>query len=853
MKFKTIVTTFILFIFSTTLFCQSIDNKMLWKVGIAKKIITPKTSVWLAGYGWKREPIGVIHDIWVKALAFEDQKGYRGVIVTSDLMGIPKKMYENIYQKVNKKLGIDRSQFMLTFSHNHSAPRLHENLVDYYPVDTTQVKIVKKYTEELEKKIFDTVVQAFENLIPATLSVGEGNVDFAVNRRNNVESEVPKLRDAGIPLKGPVDHSVPIMVVHNNNNELIAILFGYACHPTTLRFEEYCGDYPGYAQIELEKNHPGVTSLFFTGAGGDQNPIPRRKVSLCEQYGYRLAEAVEKVLTRQLKPIPSELRTAFNFVDIDYQKNPTREELEEIIKNSNDEDMTMRIHARWARRMLKKMDAGEKFATSYPYPVQVWKLGGTLTWIALGGEAVVDYSLRFKNEFGKKNTWVFGYVNTIVAYIPSERVYKEGGYEGGAFIYEYGHPAERWAGDIEERIVKTVHKLVNKVESNPIDLLGFKTKLEVILQHDEDDYIWFHPRPAAIPGSKKGSNPTVIITLQKHLTADDYYSGLNVMKTDNMGKSWIGPIAPPELDWIKESEQTTLSVNDVTPGWHANTKKLLAIGAQIRYNSEGIYNFDKKTYTAYAVYDTEKETWTKWKTLKIPPFEEYNSCRSACSQWIVKDDGTLLVPFYIYKNANDPSSIMVIQCSFDGEKMEYLRHGNILSYNIERGLAEPSLVKYKDKYYLTIRNDLKGYVSKSSDGLNFQPIKEWKFDDGLELGSYNTQQHWLTHSDGLFLVYTRRGANNDHINRHRAPLFIAQVDPDELCVIRKTERILIPEHGAPMGNFGASAISENESWVTVSEFMWPRWNEQARKLGAAGKTFVARVIWDKPNKLMQNK
>lgn len=846
------ITTILALLLFVTFFglisCQTGDKEMTWKVGIAKEIITPEKPVWLAGYGWKREPTGTIHDIWVKALALEDSKGYRSVIVTSDLMGIPKYMYENIYRKVNERFHLDRSQFMLTYSHNHSAPRLNENLVDYYPVDSNQVKIVKEYSDELEVKIIKTVVQAFSNLAPAMLSAGEGNADFAVNRRNNVESDVPKLRKAGIPLEGPVDHSVPIMVIHDTNNKLIAVLFGYACHPTTLRFEEYCGDYPGYAQIELEKNHSGMTALFFTGAGGDQNPLPRKKVSLCEQYGSRLAKAVEKALKGTLKPIPSELRTAFNFVDLDYLENPTRNELKNISQKINDEDMLVRIHARWAGRMLEKLDASEKFKASYPYPIQVWNLGGgMLNWIALGGEAVVDYSLRFKKEFGP-NTWVFGYANVIVAYIPSARVYEEGGYEGGAFLYEYGHPAERWAEDVEERVAKTVHKLVRKIETEPIELLGFKTKVEVVLQHDEDDYIWFHPRPAAIPGNEQGSNPTVIITLQKHLSADDHYSGLKVMRTDDMGKSWIGPIAPPEIDWVKESEQTILSVIDVTPAWHAPTQKLLAIGSQIRYNSEGHYNFNKKTYTAYAVYNPEKEMWSKWKTLKIPPFEKYNSCRNACSQWLVESDGTLLVPFYILENEKDPSSIMVARCTFDGEKMKYAQFGNTLSLNVERGLAEPSLVKYDDKYYLTIRNDLKGYVSKSDDGLNFESIKEWKFDDGMELGSYNTQQHWLVHSDGLFLVYTRKGANNDHVERHRAPLFIAQVDPDELCVIRKTERILIPEHGVPLGNFGAATITENESWVTASEFMWPDWNENGRKLGAKGKTFVARVIWDKPNR-----
>jgi len=102
------------------------------------------------------------------------------------------------------------------------------------------------------------------------------------------------------------------------------------------------------------------------------------------------------------------------------------------------------------------------FPTSYPYPVQAWMIGKELLFIGIGGEAVVDYSLRFKREFGHI-TWVCGYANDMAAYIPSRRVWEEGGYEGGPHLDEYGRPAWRWAGDVEERIAGTVGRVVNTV------------------------------------------------------------------------------------------------------------------------------------------------------------------------------------------------------------------------------------------------------------------------------------------------------------------------------------------------------------------------------------------------------
>ena len=443
---------------------MAMSEELPWKAGTAKTIVTPEKQVWLAGYGYIREPKGILHDIWVKALALEDRNGQRSVVVTSDLMGIPRYMYESISKKLMKRFHLERSQILLTFSHNHCAPRLHEDLVDYYPKDSVQIELVREYSDKLEEKIIETVAQSFLDLSPARLSIGEGTASFAVNRRNNEESDVADLVAAGTPLNGPVDHSVPVMAIHKAGDQLVAILFGYACHPTTLSFEKWCGDYPGFAQIALEKNHPGAMALFFTGGGGDQNPLPRREVLLCEQYGNRLSEAVEKALQHQLKPVPSELHTAFEFVDLDYLDLPTRKELEDALdEQEEDKSARARIHASWAGRMLDKLNAGEQFSSSYSYPVQVWKLGGLMHWISLGGEAVVDYSLRFKKEFGP-NTWVCGYANVLVAYIPSLRVYNEGGYEGGAFLYEYGLPANRWAGDVEERVADAVHRLVRKVQ-----------------------------------------------------------------------------------------------------------------------------------------------------------------------------------------------------------------------------------------------------------------------------------------------------------------------------------------------------------------------------------------------------
>lgn len=427
-----------------------------WQAGIAKAVITPDKDVWLAGYGSKRSPDGKLHDLWVKALALEDAAGHRVVLITSDFQGVPKNMSDPVFDRLQKKLGLERHQLLFTFSHNHCGPRLGDDLVDYYPLDAEQVKLVNDYTEQMITRVVDVVGDAIGKLAPATLQMGEGHTTFAVNRRNNREADVADLLAKGTPLVGPVDHAVPVLTVTRPDGKLDAILFGYACHPTTLNFMTWCGDYPGFAQLELEERHPGTTAMFVNTCGGDQNPLPRRKVELCQRYGHMLATAVEEALQQPLKPITPAVRTAFEYIELPYLKVVNRDELTAALQDPNT------IRARWAARMLKKLEDGDQFSPSYPYPVHAWQLGNEMLVIGMGAETVVDYALRFKGEYGS-GTWVCGYADDMIAYIPSRRVWEEGGYEGGSNLFEYGRPAFRWAGDIEDRVAASVKKLVKQV------------------------------------------------------------------------------------------------------------------------------------------------------------------------------------------------------------------------------------------------------------------------------------------------------------------------------------------------------------------------------------------------------
>lgn len=430
-----------------------------WRAGTAKAVITPQQPLWMAGYGGRTRPAeGKYHDLYIRVLVLEDARGHRGAILSSDTLGIPQPIYETVVARLRAAHGLDRSQIMLNASHTHCGPVLTHALYDVYPLDDSQRKLIEDYSTHFIDTIVGAFDQALRSLEPVRVSRGLGVATFAVNRRTNREADVPALREQD-RLMGPVDHSVPVLAVHRADGSLCAVLFAYACHNTVMDFYQWFGDYAGCAQFALEARHPGATALFVMGCGGDQNPLPRRKVELAEQYGAQLADAVDAVLRHSLQSLTPRLDTAIELAPLALGPLPPPERLHELAQQAN-------YAGRWAARMLKLQASGAAIPREYPYPVQAWRLGGKQLWITLGGEVVVDYSLRFKGEWGWE-TWVTAYANDVMAYIPSYRVLLEGGYEGQSSMQVYGQPAERWAADVEERVAAAVARVVARVPETP--------------------------------------------------------------------------------------------------------------------------------------------------------------------------------------------------------------------------------------------------------------------------------------------------------------------------------------------------------------------------------------------------
>ncbi|HEY8659058.1 MAG TPA: neutral/alkaline non-lysosomal ceramidase N-terminal domain-containing protein [Hanamia sp.] len=439
-----IITSFLILTFYTVGVSAQAGSYKGWKAGVARVVITPDQPLWMAGYANRDHPSeGKIVDLWAKALVLQDSVGKQIVLVTADLVGIPKTLSDHIRDELKRRFNLSRSQIAINTSHTHTGPVLTNALVDIYPVDSSQQQKIDEYTNKLEEKIVALVDKALHTMEPVQLYAGNGVTRFQVNRRNNVEATLSSQSD----LNGPNDYAVPVIKVENKKGELIAVAFGYACHNTVLAGYKWSGDYAGFAQLDLEKTHPGVTALFLQGCGADQNPLPRRTVQLAQQYGKDLAAAVDRVLDEDMEQLPPHLTTAYGEVELSLNTPPSKEELLKKAAESSD------YQKRWASHLLKNINKGETLRTSYPYPVEVWKIGDQPI-IILGGEVVVGYAIELKRIFGQ-NVFVLGYSNDVMSYIPTAKILQEGGYEGVGSQMVYGLP-NTWKSNIETVILQKI-------------------------------------------------------------------------------------------------------------------------------------------------------------------------------------------------------------------------------------------------------------------------------------------------------------------------------------------------------------------------------------------------------------
>ena len=431
------------------------EDTFAWRAGFARVDVTPTEPVRMSGYGSRDRPSeGIDTPLYVRSLALHQRSSpHASVLISIDAIGVPGDFTRRIAETTQQRHGIPRENLAFCATHTHAGPHFGDQLSSLFAVEMSEdeVAAADRYRDRLESAILDAIRRALDGLQPARVAYGIGEAEFAANRRVLTDG---RWTGFGVQPDGPVDHTVPVLRVTDSNDQILGIVFNYACHCTTLGGEHYRinADWAGYAATQLESAYPESVAMCTIGCGADANPSPRGTVEAATIHGRTLAAAVRKVLDGDMAGVDAALQTRFDYAALTFDL-PTQEELTSRVGSSNPQA------GRHAERLLGVLKEHGRLPATYPVPIQSWQFGDQLTMVFLGGEVVVDYALRLKETLEDPNLWVTAYANDVLGYIASERMRMEGGYEYDRSGVYYGLPGP-WASGSEDLLVDRVLKML---------------------------------------------------------------------------------------------------------------------------------------------------------------------------------------------------------------------------------------------------------------------------------------------------------------------------------------------------------------------------------------------------------
>ncbi len=432
-----------------------------WSGGAASISITPEGSLLTEGYVPAKVATEKVHDVHAKALALRDPAGNRMVIVTADLSGYDYGFTDGIAKAAKKRWGLSRESILFNASHTHSGPAIMPEewqiLYGHSPEESAKVG---RYIPWAAERFVKVIGEAIANMGPVEVTFSSANpVPFAMSRRYPTEKGISYRSGPGTQYGGgPRDDTVPVLRVAAPDGKVKAVLFGYACHPITMLGEKFCADYPGFAQQYIEELFPGSIALFMQGCGGELVPNARYQIEYAMGHGRALADAVKNALAGTQTKVSGPIRSAYADTPLEFESAPDRATLETQLKSDN------AALVRKARYLLDKLEKDGKISTTLPCPLQAVRFGPELLFIGISGETVADYALTLKSENLTQFTWVAGYCNYIYAYLPTWRIIREGGYEGGEAIRYSPFPGP-FREDVESRVLNGVRGLVKQVSA----------------------------------------------------------------------------------------------------------------------------------------------------------------------------------------------------------------------------------------------------------------------------------------------------------------------------------------------------------------------------------------------------
>lgn len=444
-----------------------------WTVGFGKVEITPTEPVRLSGYATRDKPhTGVADPLFARAMVLTKSPDSRGrnaadlptkeadgtrslVLISVDSIAVVPELTQHVGERLLAEYGLSRSEIVICSTHSHAAPHADAGLPNLYrtPLSPEEQAAIARHAKRVEEGICKAVTEAMRARQAAKLEVAQSQVQFAVNRRvlkNGLWSGF------GVQSDGPVDHRVQLLRAVGEGGELLGAAFMYACHCTTLGpdFNQVSADWAGLSATELESKHPGSVFLPVIGCGADANPEPRTSYQDAQKHGSAMAASVESALSGHWTNLTHFPVGHFGYAGL-APEMPTRAELE-VAKSDKDV-----VRRRWAESMLDIWNKMGRLPETYPAPIHTWRFGDELLWVFLGGEVVIDYQIRLEKNLPAKQVWVAAYCDDVFAYVASERMRAEGGYEVDFSMLYYNQPG-RWQTGTEDLIERRVIEILEE-------------------------------------------------------------------------------------------------------------------------------------------------------------------------------------------------------------------------------------------------------------------------------------------------------------------------------------------------------------------------------------------------------
>ncbi len=343
----------------------------------------------------------------------------------------------------------------------------------------------------------------------------------------------------------------------------------------------------------------------------------------------------------------------------------------------------------------------------------------------------------------------------------------------------------------------------------------------------QSDSAWFNPSVTRLVDGRW-------LATMLSICGNDFYGDPMFAISDDEGCTWTKPAPIPAFaSEVFPEIGVRVAVCDTHPFTSPVDGTVFVFGCTVHYSPKGNVcwqkDFDKsrlpKELAVYATWRPESG-WSERKILPLPGFD--SDYRTAATQLAFMPDGKSLIPIYL-------TVAHGIYCGFpshfygatapvyrqNGDTFEPVNKARVFTNPVGRGCMEPSAVRLADgSYALTIRTeDGNMYVATSRDGYEWGDARPWRFDDGTQIETSSTQQHWVRIGEKVFLVFTMKYNGNDGLFRFRAPLLMAEAIPQEAKLIHSTLNIVFPRRTrdgieAFYGNFHCTQLDENTALIT---------------------------------------